>query len=72
VRLFSTSSPRARSRTCATKSRTTEVDVGFEQREADLAHGARDRFLVELPLLAKVAEGALELVGEGVEHDRAS
>jgi len=49
-----------------------EVDVGFEQGKADLAHGARDRFLVELPLLAKVAEGALELVRKAVEHDRAS
>src|SRR5262249_54506827 len=39
-----------------------EVDVGFEQREADLAHRARDRLLVELPLLPEVAEGALELV----------
>ena len=49
-----------------------EVDVGFEQREANLAHGTRDRFLVELSLLAKVAEGPLQLVGQAVEHDRAS
>ena len=63
VRLFSTSSPSACSRTRATKSRTTvEVDVGLEQREADLAHRARDRLLVELAPLAKVAESALELV----------
>ena len=48
-----------------------EVDVGLEQREADLAHRARDRLLVELALLAQVAEGALELVGEAVEHDGA-
>src|SRR5947208_16939907 len=45
-----------------------EVDVGFEEREADLAHRAGDRFLVELSLLAKVAESALELVGKAVEH----
>ena len=39
-----------------------EVDVRFEQREPDLAHGARDRFLVERPAAAKVAEGALQTV----------
>ena len=49
-----------------------EVDVGFEQREADLAHRARDRLLVERSLLAEVAESALQLVGQAVEHDRAS
>ena len=37
-----------------------EVDVGLEQREADLAHRARDRLLVEAPALAQVAEGAAE------------
>ena len=41
-----------------------EVDVGLEQREADLAHRARDRLLVEPALLAQVAEDALQLVGE--------
>ena len=49
-----------------------EVDVRLEQREPDLAHGAADRLFVELSLLAEVAEGALELVSEAVEHDRAS
>ena len=49
-----------------------EVDVGFEQREPDLAHRTRDRLLVERSLLPEVAEGALQLVGEAVEHDRAS
>ena len=49
-----------------------EVDVGLEQGEADLAHGARNRFLVESSLLAKIAEGALQLVGQAVEHDGAS
>ncbi len=39
-----------------------EVDVRLEQREADLAHRARDRLLVERAAPAKVAEGALELV----------
>ena len=39
-----------------------EVDVGLEQREADLAHRLRDRVLVEAALAAQVAEGVLELV----------
>ena len=37
-----------------------DVDVGLEQREADLAHGARDRLLVQASLLAEVAERALK------------
>ena len=37
-----------------------EVDVGLEQREADLAHRARDRLLVQASLLAQVAERALK------------
>ena len=45
-----------------------EVDVGLEEREPDLAHGAADRLFVELSLLPQVAEGALELVCEAVEH----
>src|SRR5207249_9401301 len=47
-----------------------EVDVRLEQRKADLAHGARDRLLVELAALAEVAERGAEAFGEGVEHDR--
>ena len=47
-----------------------EVDVRLEQREPDLAHRTRDRLLVELALLAQVAEGALQLVREAVEHSR--
>ena len=47
-----------------------EVDVGLDQREADLAHRARDRLLVEPAALAQVAEDAAEPVGEGVEHRR--
>ena len=39
-----------------------EVDVGLEQRKPDLAHRARDRFLIELPPPAEVAEGTLETV----------
>ena len=45
-----------------------EVDVGLEQGEANLAHGAGDRLLVEDTAPAEVAEGALELLGESVEH----
>src|SRR5262249_11002920 len=49
-----------------------EVDIGLEQREPDLAHRARDRLLVEPALPAQAAEGASELVGEGLEHRRGS
>ena len=45
-----------------------EVDVGLEQREADLAQRARDRLLVEPASFAQVAEGGGEAIGEGVEH----
>ena len=41
-----------------------EVDVGLEQREADLAHRLRDRLLVEAAAAAEAAERRLELVGE--------
>ena len=47
-----------------------EVDVGLEQREADLAHRLVDGVLVEPLGAAEVAEGRLEPVGEGVEHRR--
>jgi hypothetical protein len=47
-----------------------QVDVGLEQRETDLAHGLRDRFLVKPSASAKVAEGVLKLVGKRVEHGR--
>ena len=49
-----------------------EVDVRLEQRQADLAHRARNRLVVEPALLAQVAENPLQLVGKRVEHDRAS
>ena len=52
--------------------RDLEVDVGLEQREADLAHRLRDRLLVEPAAAAEAAEGRLELVGERVEHGRHS
>jgi flavin-binding protein dodecin len=45
-----------------------EVDVGLEQREADLAHRFRDRLLVQAPALPQVAERGLEPVAERVEH----
>ena len=69
VRLFCTSSPSARSRTRGDELLDdAEVDVGLEQREAHLAHGAGERLLVEDTAPAEVAEGALELVAERVEH----
>ena len=48
-----------------------EVDVGLEECQADLAHRARNRLFVERSLLPQVAESALELVGQRVEHERA-
>ncbi len=45
-----------------------EVDVRLEQRETHLAHGARDRLLVEDAAPAQVAERMLKLVGKRVEH----
>ena len=39
-----------------------EVDVRLEQREADLAHGAGDRVLVELAAAADVVQRRLEPV----------
>ena len=48
-----------------------EVDVGLEQREADLAHRARDRLLVELAPSCGGRRARSGAVGEAVEHDRA-
>jgi hypothetical protein len=42
--------------------RDLEVHVGLEQRETDLAHRLRDRFLVEPATPAEAAEGALDPV----------
>jgi hypothetical protein len=39
-----------------------EVDVGLQQREADLAHRLRDLLVVEPALAAEVAECVLKLV----------
>ena len=47
-----------------------EVDVGLEQREADLAHRLVDCVLVQPPGAAEIAQGRLEPVGESVEHGR--
>ena len=47
-----------------------EVDVGLEQREADLAHRLVDGVLVQPPGAAEVTQGRLEPVGESVEHGR--
>ena len=45
-----------------------EVDVGLEQREADLAHRGVDVVLGQRAAAADVGERGLELLGEGVEH----
>ena len=45
-----------------------EVDVGLEQREADLARGPRDVLLGEAAATFEVSEGGLKLVGKRVEH----
>ena len=39
-----------------------EVDVSLEQRETDLAHGPRDRLIVQLPPPSKIAESGLKPV----------
>ena len=48
--------------------RDLEVDVGLEQRAADLAHALGDHRLVEDPPAAKAREGAVQLGAELVEH----
>ena len=45
-----------------------EVDVGFEQREADLAHRARDHLFVQLSAAPERAQSRVQLVAKGVEH----
>ena len=45
------------------------VDVGLEQGHADLAHGRVDVVLGQAALAAELVEGALEAVGQAVEHD---
>ena len=70
---FRTSWPIARSRTLRRELlHDLEVDVGFEQRKADLAHRAGNRLLVERPALPEIAESALQPVAKRVEHGRRS
>ncbi len=45
-----------------------EVDVGFEQGDANLAQGFGDVFFSERALAAKVLEDALQFVGEVFKH----
>ena len=65
----STSWPIAFSRTELTKSRTTgKRDIGFEQRDADLAHRARDIVLAQRAVPAQPVEDIVQAIAEGVEH----
>ena len=45
-----------------------QVDVGFEQRDADLAQSLGDVFFSERALAAKVLEDALQFVGKVLKH----
>jgi flavin-binding protein dodecin len=45
-----------------------EVDVGLEECQPDLAHGAREVLLGEATATLQVAERGLELVGKRVKH----
>ena len=47
-----------------------EVDVGLEQRQADLAHGGVDVLGGELAVALEALHDPLEAVGECVEHQR--
>ena len=67
----STSLPSARSLTLRRELLDDlEVDVGLEQREADLAHRLVDVVLGQRAAGTDVGQGRLELLGEGVEHGR--
>ena len=44
------------------------VDVGLEQRQADLAHGHVDVVFADAAAPGQAGQGGLESVGEGVEH----
>src|SRR5205085_2878164 len=46
-----------------------EVDVGFEQREADLAKGRLDVLRRQPRFAAERLEDVLEAIGKGIEHD---
>ena len=64
-----TSIPSARSLTVARELLDDlEVDVGLEQREADLAHRLVDVVLGQRAALADARERALELLRERIEH----
>ena len=61
-----TSVPTALTRICSMRSRDdVEVDVGFEQGDADFAQGFGDVFFGERALAAEGLEGALEFEFEG-------
>ncbi len=45
-----------------------EIDVGFEQRETDLAGGPLHVFVREFALPLEAVERCLQLVRKGVEH----
>ncbi len=47
-----------------------EVDVGLEQRQADLTHGGVDVLGGELAVALETLHDALQAVGERVEHER--
>ena len=43
-------------------------DIGFEQRDADLAHRARDIVLAQRAVPAQPVEDIVQAIAEGVEH----
>ena len=42
--------------------------IGFEQRDADLAHGGRDIVLAQRAVAAQPVEDIAEAVAEAIEH----
>ena len=68
-RAVSTSVPTALTRICSIRSRDdVEVDVGLEQRHANLAQGFGNVFFGERALAAKGLEGALQFVCKVLKH----
>ncbi len=58
---------------CSIRSRDdVEVDVGFEQGDADFAQGFGDVFFSERALAAEGLEGALEFVCKVLKHRSSS
>ena len=45
-----------------------EIDIGLQQRHADLAEGIGDVGLGDFAEAAQVFEGVLELAAQGIEH----